>query len=995
MQHELGPSYLPDGSSKSPPFSALDAVIVPRSISPPFPPNSAPAASISSSNMKKKSTNKSHKHGDGKKSLPGPRLDSARTESSAQRSIGSSSAASGSAPGERISTEIGIESANSVHDGLSSQPKSITGNKPLMRTYAPETSSAPRAGVSPQDPPPTDPDEEFIVLPSVTKTYEPPDEIELSASLLPSGQPAIRDPNSNPSDLRPGSAPLPRDEMSQILSGASQLILPSTQSPALNQHTDVHPSPMHTFASSGPTPLQPSSFPSSLPIITAKPVPAQAADIVPGMYYSANGRLFLGMNDVHGVGFLSPILPNDFVPVGTTLPASISSPPSIPSKSTLPPAPLDAQVVPATSVHSAPSPDPSKDITDHAHPHPNSLPADDIPPMPQRGRDPRPARRSRKPQSHSSPPRPSLDPLMDRHSAKRDHPISRSPTPSRTVRARSPSSSITPKRLRDDLNTTPVKQAPPKKIKQAGDRSASPCPSMDTTPAAPDPKTNRVESVSPEPAVDVTNNIVFVASPTHINLQLFIESLMRLDNISIGAIRKQSNTVIKVTLPTKIDLQRFLREEENLQKSFPKLSIHLESPAGSTRPPPRATLQVIARSVPHDLSDEFILSQLKRSIPEVVTARRITNFNTQAPTTFIRITLSSETRAAAALEHGVTIGFSSYKCEKPNNKPGGTRCSNCQRIGHPTRTCSSVPICTYCALHHQGGRCVARRPRCVNCGLEHPSNDNRCPAWIDHVTRVREDFERRRNPPSNLPFVPATQAPGSHYERPREPSHPLSRPNRQTHPQAQAGAARETQRAPPSEPLISQRPTSPQVRHPPGTLYSRVAAGNGRTAAPPQNQSLGPPLNIEKQLERAESSISQMVDDAIGKLTRFLDGAVERCLQRLEETTSSMASRLEETQAKLSNVSHRELQARILEVQEVVEVPALVAELEGSPHGVVIKEFARHIDRLERRFDDTVRAFEIKAFKRFSDIEKTMKEAGITANTDDDSDDDNDTDNND
>lgn len=60
--------------------------------------------------------------------------------------------------------------------------------------------------------------------------------------------------------------------------------------------------------------------------------------------------------------------------------------------------------------------------------------------------------------------------------------------------------------------------------------------------------------------------------------------------------------------------------------------------------------------------------------------------------------------------------------------PNPMRCKTCQKLGHTTKYCKSVPICVTCSLPlHGSERC--KRVMCANCLADHPSSSNICPSF--------------------------------------------------------------------------------------------------------------------------------------------------------------------------------------------------------------------------------------------------------------------------
>ena len=70
------------------------------------------------------------------------------------------------------------------------------------------------------------------------------------------------------------------------------------------------------------------------------------------------------------------------------------------------------------------------------------------------------------------------------------------------------------------------------------------------------------------------------------------------------------------------------------------------------------------------------------------------------------------------------------KVEAQKNKSSNNQCHRCQLFGHAQSRCTATPKCVKCAQSHFTHECPQKdrqtKPRCVNCGLEHPANFTGC-----------------------------------------------------------------------------------------------------------------------------------------------------------------------------------------------------------------------------------------------------------------------------
>jgi len=96
---------------------------------------------------------------------------------------------------------------------------------------------------------------------------------------------------------------------------------------------------------------------------------------------------------------------------------------------------------------------------------------------------------------------------------------------------------------------------------------------------------------------------------------------------------------------------------------------------------------------------------------------------------------------------GIVVKWDILK--KSNKKV--TQCFRCQQWGHSAVNCGLTPRCVKCNQAHEKGSCsrITREgePTCCNCGGPHASNHRGCPAYKQHLEKIKA---RSRKPPSTL-----------------------------------------------------------------------------------------------------------------------------------------------------------------------------------------------------------------------------------------------------
>ena len=80
-----------------------------------------------------------------------------------------------------------------------------------------------------------------------------------------------------------------------------------------------------------------------------------------------------------------------------------------------------------------------------------------------------------------------------------------------------------------------------------------------------------------------------------------------------------------------------------------------------------------------------------------------------------------------------------------------TQCFRCQQWGHSAVNCGLTPRCVKCNEAHEKGSCPRTTrdgdPTCCNCGGPHASNHRGCPAYKQHLEKIKA---RSKKPPTTV-----------------------------------------------------------------------------------------------------------------------------------------------------------------------------------------------------------------------------------------------------
>jgi hypothetical protein len=87
------------------------------------------------------------------------------------------------------------------------------------------------------------------------------------------------------------------------------------------------------------------------------------------------------------------------------------------------------------------------------------------------------------------------------------------------------------------------------------------------------------------------------------------------------------------------------------------------------------------------------------------------------------------------------------KCRVRPYVPNPSRCYNCQRFGHMSRSCRRKAVCARCGsedhVHMRENPCE-NKAHCVNCNLDHPAYERSCPKWAEEKNilklKVTKDY---------------------------------------------------------------------------------------------------------------------------------------------------------------------------------------------------------------------------------------------------------------
>ena len=178
--------------------------------------------------------------------------------------------------------------------------------------------------------------------------------------------------------------------------------------------------------------------------------------------------------------------------------------------------------------------------------------------------------------------------------------------------------------------------------------------------------------------------------------------------------------------------------EKTLLSPWPTGAFGTETKLKSHSPSFHNRKSLVVKQVDPNLNHKDLCDQLKAKYnTSDLKTRRF--FKNRKPLPIIKITGDTEI-IEHWLQEGIKILEQVKPCEPYRYKYIPTRCFRCQRFGHTSKICFSLPRCAKCGEDHSSLECEKTDFHCVNCKNNHPAYDPQCPSFL---TRQRKGIERR------------------------------------------------------------------------------------------------------------------------------------------------------------------------------------------------------------------------------------------------------------
>ena len=199
-------------------------------------------------------------------------------------------------------------------------------------------------------------------------------------------------------------------------------------------------------------------------------------------------------------------------------------------------------------------------------------------------------------------------------------------------------------------------------------------------------------------------------------------------------------TQTKLSLFLKFDIQclGFNKLFSQLKEIGSATGTELKLTPWSAEPPRRArepqsgssSSHCVARNVPEDYSEKYILDKLSPELKANVTrVGRIITGTEGKPTSFVRIVCKSTETAKSLIDNGLVLNNRRFSVVEAKQQTRPLQCYNCQAFGHHSVTCQNQMSCGKCGLEHMTKSCTydrSEKVHCTNCKGDHPSYSNKC-----------------------------------------------------------------------------------------------------------------------------------------------------------------------------------------------------------------------------------------------------------------------------
>ena len=161
------------------------------------------------------------------------------------------------------------------------------------------------------------------------------------------------------------------------------------------------------------------------------------------------------------------------------------------------------------------------------------------------------------------------------------------------------------------------------------------------------------------------------------------------------------------------------------------------------------TYKVVIRNLHPSINTEELKNELIKLGHEAVNIINIRQSGTKKPLPLFKVELKTKDNNKDV--HAITrLLHSVVQVEKPHIKREVVQCTSCQRYGHTKTYCHRKPRCVKCAGEHPTNQCQRKEwgteVKCVLCNGNHPANYKGC--------TVYKEVQTRRFPPLRQKIVP-------------------------------------------------------------------------------------------------------------------------------------------------------------------------------------------------------------------------------------------------
>lgn len=164
-------------------------------------------------------------------------------------------------------------------------------------------------------------------------------------------------------------------------------------------------------------------------------------------------------------------------------------------------------------------------------------------------------------------------------------------------------------------------------------------------------------------------------------------------------------------------------------------------------------IRVIAKKLPPSCLPESIIKDLRDNQGfKIIEAVNILDRKTKERLPTFMLTFNHDEDISKIYEIKNILGVK-VQIEPKKSSKQVPQCKKCQRYGHTQKYCQRDPKCVKCAGEHLSSACPQQqmaKPKCINCGENHPANYRGCIVAKEMQKMRNNDKKAKKSPQANF-----------------------------------------------------------------------------------------------------------------------------------------------------------------------------------------------------------------------------------------------------